>query len=107
VQQALHREHPGIDIQVLQEGMGIHLVGTVPTMYLKYQLEATAKQVAGVRWVDVSDVSLAPYTVQPGDTLTTIALKVYGDPSLWHKIAEANRLENPDLILPGQVLVIP
>jgi nucleoid-associated protein YgaU len=49
------------------------------------------------------------YTVQKGDTLSHIAKHVYGKASGWHAIFEANRdqIDDPDLIRPGQVLVIP
>ena len=49
------------------------------------------------------------YTVQPGDTLSVISGKVYGDTQKYDAIFEANRpmLSNPDKIYPGQVLVIP
>jgi LysM repeat protein len=49
------------------------------------------------------------YTVQPGDTLSGISLKVYGDRRYWHVIFEANRdlLQDPGRIYPGQVLRIP
>jgi nucleoid-associated protein YgaU len=49
------------------------------------------------------------YTVQKGDTLSHIAKHFYGKASGWHAIFEANRdqLDDPDLIRPGQVLVIP
>ena len=49
------------------------------------------------------------YVVQPGDTLSHIALKYYGKANEYMKIFEANReiLDNPDVIKPGQELVIP
>jgi nucleoid-associated protein YgaU len=50
------------------------------------------------------------YTVQKGDTLSHIAQKHYGKASRWHAIFEANRDvigDNPDRILPGQVLRLP
>ena len=50
------------------------------------------------------------YTVQKGDTLSHIAQKHYGKASQWHAIYEANRDvigDNPDRILPGQVLRLP
>lgn len=49
------------------------------------------------------------YVVKPGDTLSKIARDVYGDPSLYTKIFEANgdTLKNPDLIRVGQKLRIP
>ncbi len=47
------------------------------------------------------------YTVREGDTLQSIAAQVYGNPSLWFVIAEANGLEPGDELRLGQVLVIP
>ena len=47
------------------------------------------------------------YTVIAGDCLWSIALRFYGDGSLYRKIATANNIENPDLIDPGDRLVIP
>ncbi len=49
------------------------------------------------------------YTVQPGDSLSKIALRFYGKASLWPLIFEANRdvLDSPGLIRPGMVLKIP
>jgi LysM domain len=46
----------------------------------------------------------------PGDSLSKIAQKFYGNPSLWSKIYQANKAligPNPNLILPGQTLTIP
>ena len=49
------------------------------------------------------------YTVKSGDTLSGIAKREYGDASEWKRIFEANRdkLDDPDLIHPGQELTIP
>jgi len=49
------------------------------------------------------------YTVQSGDSLSKIAKRVYGDANKWHTIFAANRdkISNPDLIHPGQVLTLP
>lgn len=47
------------------------------------------------------------YIVQPGDTLWSIARRLYGNPLLYTQVAEANSLSNPDLIRPGQRLTIP
>lgn len=49
------------------------------------------------------------YVVQPGDSLSKIAQKYYGDPALYTKIFEANRdlLKDPNKISPGQKLRIP
>ena len=49
------------------------------------------------------------YTVVSGDTLSKIAKREYGSAEKWHAIYEANRdkIKNPDLIYPGQVLTLP
>ena len=49
------------------------------------------------------------YTVVKGDTLSGIAKQFYGNANRWKAIYEANtdQIKNPDLIKPGQVLVIP
>lgn len=47
------------------------------------------------------------YTVQEGDWLSTISARAYGDIFAYQKLAAANNISNPDLIFPGQVLVIP
>ncbi|MBI3109454.1 LysM peptidoglycan-binding domain-containing protein [Candidatus Daviesbacteria bacterium] len=47
------------------------------------------------------------YTVVEGDWLSTIAARAYGDIMAYPKLAAANDIQNPDLILPGQVLKIP
>ena len=50
------------------------------------------------------------YTVVRGDSLSKIAKREWGDANKWRKLYDANRAvvgDNPDLIKPGQVLVIP
>jgi nucleoid-associated protein YgaU len=47
------------------------------------------------------------YTVKPGDSLSKISKDFYGDASKYMKIAEANKLADPDKIKPGQQLLIP
>ncbi|QDQ40133.1 hypothetical protein E3226_006820 [Legionella geestiana] len=54
------------------------------------------------------------YTLEAGDTLDTIALKVYGDSSLWYLIADANGITERNAsagaggqLQPGQRLQIP
>jgi nucleoid-associated protein YgaU len=49
------------------------------------------------------------YTVVQGDSLSKIAKREYGDASKWRQIYQANKdvIENPDLIEPGQNLIIP
>ena len=47
------------------------------------------------------------YEVQPGDTLSAIAAREYGDSSLHPVISRQNHLANPNLIDVGQQLLIP
>jgi LysM repeat protein len=47
------------------------------------------------------------YTVQQGDTLPKIAAKFYKDSSLWRRIAKANNIRDPKMLLPLEVLIIP
>jgi nucleoid-associated protein YgaU len=49
------------------------------------------------------------YVVQPGDTLSDIAQQELGDASRWPEIFALNGaiLTNPDVIIPGQVLLLP
>ncbi len=49
------------------------------------------------------------HVVEPGDTLSKLAKKYYGDASLYMQIFEANKdqLKDPDLIKVGQKLRIP
>jgi YD repeat-containing protein len=47
------------------------------------------------------------YTVRSGDTLSSIALTVWGDASLWYLIADANGLSGNSTLTAGQTLTIP
>jgi LysM repeat protein len=49
------------------------------------------------------------YTVQRGDTLSSIAQRFYGNPADWQWLYQANRsvVRNPNLIFQGEVLNVP
>ena len=49
------------------------------------------------------------YVVKSGDSLSKIAKELLGDAGRWPEIFEANKdkIENPNLIYPGQELVLP
>jgi len=57
----------------------------------------------------VNPKSNGTHVVQPGDTLWAIAKKYYGNGAQYMKIFNANKdkIKNPNLIYPGQKLVIP
>jgi nucleoid-associated protein YgaU len=58
-----------------------------------------------------SEPAAAPqtYVVQAGDSLSAISEKIYGDAKHWTTIFEHNKdkISDPDVIHPGQELVIP
>ena len=54
-----------------------------------------------------TDPEMTTYVVKRGDTLASIAADVYGDPTLWRTIAEANRQDDPRRQQIGAVLTIP
>jgi LysM repeat protein len=49
------------------------------------------------------------YTVQPGDTLSSIAQRFYGNPGDWESLYQENEnvVQNPNSIYPGEVLKVP
>lgn len=46
-------------------------------------------------------------TVRQGDSLALIAFREYGDPRRWRPIADANGIDNPRFLRPGQQLIVP
>lgn len=48
-----------------------------------------------------ADNSLGVYVVQPGETLGTIAKKIYGSSKKWRQLVELNQLTNVNRIFPG------
>lgn len=111
-------------IDVLQKGTTIVLRGAVDSEEEHKRAQELAASVQGVTDVDVSGLQVIAhaaelnvtddegnvvYTVEPGDTLSAIALHYYGSAgrSSYMKIAEANGIEDANLIRVGQKLVIP
>lgn len=47
------------------------------------------------------------WVVTEGDSLWSIAAKEYGNPGDWRLIADANNIDNPRILNPGQELIIP
>lgn len=84
--------------------------------YRKYGKKSVVVQQSGIAVastakvevpVTVNPKSTGSYTVVSGDSLWAIAKKYYGDGSKYNKIVTANSIKNPNLIYPGQKLVIP
>jgi nucleoid-associated protein YgaU len=63
----------------------------------------------GVPQPEPAAPAIREYTVQKGDTLTTIASKKLGSKSKWKQIADANRdrLNDPHNLVPGTVIRLP
>jgi len=47
------------------------------------------------------------YIVKEGDFLWKIAEEVYGDGNYWIKIVQANKITDPNILIPGTKLIIP
>jgi hypothetical protein len=82
------------------------------------QPEETGEELAGVlpeeskEELGVDTVSALPegcilYTVQPGDTLSSICVGLYGSHEQMENICALNGLEDPNLISEGQNLIVP
>jgi nucleoid-associated protein YgaU len=56
---------------------------------------------------EAASITGTTYTIVRGDTLWDIACRAYGDCYQWSKIAQANKLENPNLIFAGNTVTLP
>lgn len=54
-----------------------------------------------------AQITQRKYKVAQGESLSAISQKTYSDESLWPAIAQANKIQNPDLIFADTQLVIP
>ncbi|EDP95290.1 LysM peptidoglycan-binding domain-containing protein [Kordia algicida OT-1] len=101
----------------VEEANGILKVsGTAKTQYEKDIMWNKIKEAGGELPQDIeADIKVADesvyhrHTVESGDTLGKIAKHYYGKANQYHAIFKANNdlLDNPDVIHPGQELVIP
>jgi LysM repeat protein len=75
---------------------GVHAATTRP---ISAQLDAAVHHAA----------SVTTYKVRPGDTLSGIALRLYGRANGWHELYRLNKskISNPNLIFAGMVLAVP
>ena len=102
--------------EVKVENGQLKVWGTASTPYEKNLIWDEIKRVGGENPNDImADIKVADesvyarHTVASGESLSKIAKHYYKDPMKYTAIFEANRniLKNPDLIHPGQELVIP
>lgn len=110
-------------IDVMQSGSSIILTGAVDSEHELHLAAQLARSIDGVEAVDASGLKVTGgvkelakekdaggdtvYTIKPGDNLTSIALKYFGDASKYRDIAHYNNISDPDLIKVGQQLRIP
>ena len=101
---------------VTEENGILKVKGTANTPYEKNLIWDKIKEIGGENPSDikanitVADESVyARHTVKSGETLGKIAKQYYDNASKYNAIFQANTniLKNPDLIHPGQELVIP
>mgnify|MGYP000864609271 FL=1 len=94
----------------------LHVAGTAKNQYEKNLIWDKIKEIGGDNPTDIiADISVedttifANHTVKSGDTLGKIAKHYYGNAMKYTAIYDANTniLKNPDVIHPGQELVIP
>lgn len=102
--------------KVEEENGKLKVWGTASTQYEKNLLWDEIKRIGGENPTDImADIKVedesvyARHTVASGETLGKIAKQYYGEPGKYQKIFQANSdiLKNPDLIHPGQELIIP
>ncbi len=101
---------------VKEENGVLHVSGVAKNQYEKNLIWDEIKKAGGDNPSDIiADISIADasvyanHTVAKGETLGKIAKHYYGNAMKYTAIFEANTaiLKNPDVIHPGQELVIP
>lgn len=104
------------DGNVSEENGVLKIKGTAKTPYEKNIIWDKIKEIGGSNPTDIkANISVADesvyalHTVKSGETLGKIAKHYYDSASKYQAIFNANThiLKNPDLIHPGQELVIP
>jgi nucleoid-associated protein YgaU len=71
------------------------------------QEEVQAEEMASESASTEAPTEAQQYTVEKGDSLWKIAVKVYGDGYKWVEIAKENKITTPNIIYSGNILVLP
>ena len=104
------------DGSVIEENGVLKVRGTTETQYQKDQIWDKIKEISCdspsdlIADINVSNTSYyTKHTVAKGESLSLIAKHYYKDPMKYKQIFAANSdiLKNPDIIHPGQELIIP
>jgi nucleoid-associated protein YgaU len=82
---------------------GTPVRATLGCTFRQWRSDAVEARLLDKRSADVAKTR----TVRWGETLSSIAAEEFQDPTRWRPIAEANGVNDPRQLQPGQVLVIP
>jgi nucleoid-associated protein YgaU len=93
-------------------GEQIHIVGTVPSTVVANRVWDAIKKCDPTysdlhHEIGTSGGAEQPYTIKPGDTLSSISLLFYGSANKYPQIAKANNIANPDKVQVGTTLQLP
>jgi len=100
---------PWLVLESINEEFSLFSPGGVP---LRAKLNVSFREA----WTIEQQLTVTPrhssdrtslHRVVRGETLSHIAAEEFNDPTQWRLIADANNLDNPRLLTPGQILVIP
>ena len=102
------REIGRIEVSVERTGSSLRVSGRVPTLYVRYLVEESLRDIPGITDVDMKNLTIdRSYRVAKGDSLWIIAKKIYGEGSSWTVLARINDLDNPNRLRVGQELSLP
>ena len=110
-------EKIGVKDGFVEETAGkLKIGGVANTQYEKDKMWDEIKKAGGENPTDIqADIKVSntayyhKHTVKSGESLSLISKQYYRDPMKYKKIFDANtdKLKNPDVIHPGQELIIP
>jgi nucleoid-associated protein YgaU len=98
---------PKVESKVVTHTVGSGQAVVTPTKLAPQPTKVIAKVVSPTPVAGPSKITGTSYKVVLGDNLWTIAVRAYGDGYQWVNISNVNKLVNPNLIHPGNVLTIP
>jgi peptidoglycan L-alanyl-D-glutamate endopeptidase CwlK len=98
-------DRPHVEVPVLEYGNGAVL--KLQTQGGTKRVWEEADKVLGLVEKKPIKIEFLRHVVEPGDNLTSVAKKLYGDPNKWTLIAQTNNVNAPYVLQPGQVLLAP
>lgn len=100
----------GVEARFFKLGPFVWAEGTAWTHAQKERAARLLRSATGVQAVDLVGLEVThEYTTSPGETLASIAGRVYGRESRWRDLLQANgdRVDDPRRLRPGMTLRIP